>query len=208
MTCRFLKVSSDDNNELIKEAAVLLNSGGLLILPTETVYGLAGDASNPHAIERIYRIKGRSFDKPLAISIASFDQLDGLTSEITSDARSVMERFWPGPLTLIFKPSPAVGNDITRGSGGVGIRFPDHPLLLGIIREFGRPIVLTSANLSGRPSPVTLAEAEELFGQVDLVIDGAKTSLGRESTVLDLTQNPPAILREGAILPSQFEGII
>lgn len=205
---RVKMTQGDQIFQVAQKAAAVLREGGLLVVPTETVYGLAADASNPAAIEKIYQVKGRSFDKPLAVAIFERALLKDLVSEIPPSAAALMDRYWPGPLTLIFPKGEVVQSTITRGLKGVGIRFPDDDLLLAIMREFGAPIVLTSANISGDPSPVIADQVSEIDDLVDMVIDSGRTRLGRESTVLDLTVSPAAVLREGAIPADQIKDFI
>ncbi len=206
MKAKLLKVSpGDGGGEAVRIAAQTLTMGGLLILPTETVYGLACDASNLAAIERIYQVKGRSFDKPLAVAVSHFEQVKGLVQEIPKDALPIIERFWPGPLTLIFKKGAQVSDLVTRGSKGIGIRFSNHRILTEIIEAFGSPIALTSANLSGKPSPVSLDQTEGIIEHVEVAVDTGEAQVGIESTVLDLTQKPFVILREGAVSAAELK---
>lgn len=174
------------NDESLKRAAEVLNSGGVIIFPTETVYGIGALAKNDKAIKRIYEIKKRSPDKPLQTLIADLKQADALVQDISSKARELMESFWPGPLTLIFKA--ASGNS-------VGIRMPKHDWLLKLIKITG-PLAASSANLSGCPDPVSAGEVKI---KADLLIDGGKCKLGEASTVIDVSVDPPLILREGKI---------
>ncbi|MDI6799577.1 MAG: L-threonylcarbamoyladenylate synthase [Actinomycetota bacterium] len=201
-------VSFTQVSKVARKAAAVLKKGGILVVPTETVYGLAADGSNPAAIEKIYQVKGRHFDKPLTVAIFERGLLKDLVSEIPPYAAALMDRFWPGPLTLIFPKGEAVQSTITRGLKGVGIRFPGDDLLLAVMKEFGAPIALTSANVSGDPSPISADEASQIEDRVDLIIDAGRTRLGRESTVLDITVSPPRILREGAIPVDQLKDFI
>ena len=180
--------------EIVKKAARIIRAGGLVVFPTETVYGLGGDGSSPEVVRRIYRIKARGRDKPLARLIGERGELDSIIWK--SGHRKLAEKFWPGPLTLIVKWA-----DGSRR----GIRFPDHILTRRLIRESAVPLVATSANLSGEPAVTGGGEAREKFsGKVDLVLDGGKTG-GKASTVLDLTVFPEKILRFGPISKEELE---
>lgn len=164
----------------------MLKTGGVIIFPTETVYGIGALASDEKAIKRIYKIKKRSSDKPLQVLIADPRQVETLALDISAKARELMKKYWPGPLTLVFKA--ASGNS-------VGIRMPKHDWLLKLIKETG-PLAASSANLSGEPEPVS---AQEVKIEADLLIDGGKCKLGEASTVVDVSTDPPLILREGKI---------
>ena len=174
---------SDDS---LKRAAQTLKSGGVVIFPTETVYGVGARASDEKAIKRIYDIKKRSLDKPLQILIADLEQAESLALDISLKARELMKKHWPGPLTLVFK---------SASGGSVGIRMPKHDWLLKLIKKTG-PLAATSANLSGEPEPVS---AQEVKIEADLLIDGGKCKLGEASTVVDVSVDPPLILREGRL---------
>jgi L-threonylcarbamoyladenylate synthase len=191
---------------LIEEAAALIRAGGLVVYPTETVYGLAADIFNQRAVTKIFKVKGRSFAKPLAVCPASLEDLNFLVEDPPIFAREITRHFLPGPLTLIFRRSRAVSSMITCGGETVGIRFPSNPIALSLSRAVKVPLALTSANFSGQPSPVMTEQVLEGIGRrVDLILDGGPTELGMESTVLDLTRMPPVVLREGAIPVQEIE---
>lgn len=193
---------SFDSSRLAK-AIEFLKAGELIVAPTETVYGLLADPLDPSAVSRVYEVKGRDFNKPLALCISSLAQLHQLVEEVPVYAWKIIEAFLPGPLTIVLKKSDKILENITVGLDTVGIRFPDHPVVLSLINQFGRPLAATSANLSGQPSPVNAEEAEkQLKGKVSLIIDSGETKYKQESTVVDLTVEPPRVLREGA-LPSE-----
>ena len=164
----------------------MLNSGGVIIFPTETVYGIGALLTKEEAVKRIYEIKKRSPDKPLQVLIADPKQAEALAQEISKKAQELMGKYWPGPLTLIFKA--ASGNS-------VGIRMPKHDWLLKLIKKTG-PLAASSANLSGEPDPVSAGEVKI---EADLLVDGGKCQLGEASTVVDVSVDPPLILREGKI---------
>lgn len=184
----------------IEKAVSILKAGGVVAFPTETFYGLAADAANEGAVDRIFGIKGRSFNNPIALIISKEDDLDLLTDNIPEEAKTLMAAFWPGPLTLVFKASPSVSPRLTAGTGKIGVRISSNPIAQVLAAGLGRPITATSANLSGGRECTT---AEEVRGQMAnrqlIIIDGGLTPGGRGSTFLDVTVDPPALLREGAI---------
>lgn len=185
---------------LIKEAGDIIKAGGLVAFPTETVYGLGGDALNPLSSEKIYRAKGRPSDNPLIVHIADIEKLDLAVREIPENARKLAERFWPGPLTMIFDKSEAVPRETTGGLDTVAVRMPVHPVARALIRAAGGYVAAPSANLSGRPSP-TVAKyvIEDMAGRIEMVIDSGDVEIGLESTIVDLTSEKPMILRPGYI---------
>jgi len=186
--------------EAIDVAARILAEGGLVAFPTDTVYGVGAHAFQPDAVERIYVAKIRPRDKAIPILLARADDLVLVAERVTETAWLLAERFWPGGLTLVL-PKRANVPDVVSASGStVAVRVPNHPVPLVLIAALGAPLAATSANLSGRPSPVTAQEVEaELGGRIELVLDGGQCPGGVPSTVLDLTADPPAILRAGAI---------
>ena len=185
------------DDRLIGYVARMIRAGKVVIFPTETVYGLGGDGGNPEVVKRIYRIKGRGGDKPLARLVGGWEELKGI--EWGRGHRKLAELFWPGPLTLILR--------LADGSRQ-GIRFPDQPFLQEVIRRSGVLFVATSANLSGKPEAASGEEARRLFsGKVDLILDGGEVS-GRPSTVCDLTVSPEKILREGPIPRAEIEKVL
>ena len=193
----------------IRPAAQAIAQGKLIVFPTETVYGLGANALDNEAVESIFKAKGRPSDNPLIVHISEKSQLDGLVQELPPKAEMLMEAFWPGPLTLILRKSDQVPRGVTAGLDTVGIRMPAHPVALSLIRQSGIPIAAPSANLSGRPSP-TQAEhvLTDLNGRVDFIIDGGSCEVGLESTVLDVTVEPPVILRPGGITREMLEEVI
>ena len=198
---KILRIDSDyPQKEVIKEAAQLIKEGKLVAFPTETVYGLGADASNEEAAGRIFEVKGRPRDKALSILIGRKEDLGRYVQEVPEKAPALIEKFWPGPLTLIFKASSLIPETV-RGKGNtIGIRMPDSKVALGLIRTAGVPLACPSANLSGYPSPTKAEEVVKgLDGRIELLLDGGETRMGRGSTVLDLTTSPPTILREGAL---------
>ena len=173
----------------IRRAAQIIKEGGLVAFPTETVYGLGGNALDEHAAKKIYAAKGRPQDNPLIVHIHSTSQLDKLVYDIPPGAAKLMDRFWPGPLTIIFPKKDIIPSGTTGGLDTVAIRMPAHPVALEFIKEAGVPIAGPSANISGRPSPVCANDVmEDLSGRIDIILDGGSASVGVESTVLDLSE--------------------
>lgn len=192
----------------LARAVALLSAGELVAFPTETVYGLGADADNPAAVAKIFVAKGRPSDHPLIVHIADVQQLDQWAIGIPESARKLAETFWPGPLTLILKRHPDVSDAITGGQDTVGLRVPNHPLALQLLNEFavgksgrGRSgLVAPSANRFGRISPTTAAHVkEELGDRVSLILDGGPCAVGIESTILDLSNHQPRVLRPGTL---------
>jgi len=182
----------------IKAAADVIRNGGLVAFPTETVYGLGADALNAEAVKRIYVAKKRPLDNPIIIHVATKQETLQLTEIIPSKARKLMSVFWPGPLTLVLKASEKVPKAITGGLDTVAVRMPRHNVALALIKESRVPIAAPSANLSGRPSPTTAEHVkQDLDGRIEMILDGGPTNIGVESTVLDVTVDPPEILRPG-----------
>ncbi len=186
--------------KLIKSAAELIQAGGLVAFPTETVYGLGANAFNPEAVAQIFKAKGRPTDNPLIVHISEFSQLAELVEKVPADAKMLMDKYWPGPLTLILKASKRVPKIVTAGLDTVAVRLPSHPVAMALIHEAGLPIAAPSANLSGKPSPTTAKHViEDLAGRVGIIIDSGKADIGVESTVLDVSRHPFVILRPGGI---------
>ncbi|ACI19686.1 L-threonylcarbamoyladenylate synthase [Dictyoglomus thermophilum] len=205
-----LKVDKDNPDlEALEKAAQVLDAGGLVAFPTETVYGLGADALNPEAVRKIFVAKGRPQDNPIIVHVGKKEQVYSLAENVSPIAERLMERFWPGPLTLIFYKSNLVNDIVTAGSPKVGIRQPMNKVALKLLEIFGRPIAAPSANASGRPSP-TRAEhvIEDLGDRIDMIIDGGEVSFGVESTVLDVTTDPPIIYRPGACPKEEIERVI
>jgi len=177
-----------------------LARGGIVACPTETFYGLAADALNVQAVEKIYRIKGRDFNSPLPLIIGDEKDLPFLVAEIPFPARRLMAAFWPGPLTIVFFASAAAPPLVTADTGKVGIRVSSHPIVSLLARSFGRPLTATSANASGSPAGICADQVLRSLGQrIDILLDGGKTPGGLGSTVLDMTTTPPVIIRQGAV---------
>jgi len=196
-------ISIDPGNPsslLIERAVAILRQGGVVAFPTETFYGLAVDATNEKAVDRIFEIKGRSFNNPIALIISKDDDLVLITDNITEAAKVLMAAFWPGPLTLVFKASLSVSPRLTAGTGKIGARISSHPIAHALAAGLGRPITATSANLSGaRECTTAAAVKDQITSDLVTIIDGGATSGGKGSTILDITSHPPIVLREGSI---------
>lgn len=184
----------------IKLAVEVLKRGGLVAYPTDTVYGLGANPLNERAVSRIYEIKNRPRNLPLPLLLADKSDLLKVALIVPEIAWRLVEQFWPGGLTLVVKKNAWVPDSITAGGDTVAVRIPDHPVTIALIRGLGNPIVGTSANLSGKPSPVTAEEVRTQLGnKVDLIVDGGRCPGGIESTVVDVSSASPAIIREGAV---------
>ena len=201
METKILKINPlNPEIDIIAEGAKYIRMGKLVAFPTETVYGLGANGLDEEAVKNIFTAKGRPQDNPLILHVSSIDEVKPLVKSIPKEAEILMKEFWPGPLTIIFERSSIVPDIITAGLDTVAIRMPNHPVALELIGASKVPIAAPSANTSGKPSP-TLAEhvIEDLYGKIELVLDGGPTGVGLESTVLDLTGDIPTILRPGGI---------
>ncbi|MEE1197316.1 MAG: L-threonylcarbamoyladenylate synthase [Lachnospiraceae bacterium] len=188
------------DKEKMREAGQLLLAGELVAFPTETVYGLGGNALDASASRKIYAAKGRPSDNPLIVHIADWDSLDRITSNIPEGAKKLADVYWPGPLTMIFPKSDAVPVETTGGLDSVAVRMPNHPIALELIRQGGGYVAAPSANTSGRPSPTEAKHvAEDLNGRIAMILDGGNVGIGLESTIVDFTEEVPTVLRPGAI---------
>lgn len=197
------------DHEIIKEAAGVLQRGGLVAFPTETVYGLGANGLSAEACKKIYEAKGRPSDNPLILHIGDIAQLHQIVKEVPPLARKVMDAFWPGPLTLILKKKPCVPNAVTGGLDTVGVRFPSNKIAKELIKATNLPIAAPSANSSGKPSPTKASHVEyDLKGKVDMIIDGGATDFGLESTIVDVTSDVAMILRPGAITKEMLEDLL
>lgn len=194
------------DKEAIGVAARILAEGGLVAFPTDTVYGVGAHAFQANAVERIYTAKIRPRDKAIPILLARAEDVD-LVAETASDiVQFLAKRFWPGGLTLVLPKKASVPDVVSAGGPTVAVRVPDHPVVQALITALGAPLAATSANLSGHTSPVTAQEVEvELGGRIELILDGGRCPGGVPSTVLDLTTNPPIILRAGAITAEEIQ---
>ena len=193
----------------IEKAGEILKKGGLVAFPTETVYGLGANALDEKAAAKIYAAKGRPSDNPLIVHIARMEDLPAVASEIPEKAKMLAEHFWPGPLTMIFKKTEKVPYGTTGGLDTVAVRMPVHPVALQVIAAGGGFIAAPSANTSGKPSPTTAAHvAADMDGRIDMVLDGGAAGIGLESTIVDMSEETPVILRPGYINQAMLEQVI
>ena len=197
------------DTDVMEQAGKLIAEGELVAFPTETVYGLGGDALDPDASRRIYAAKGRPSDNPLIVHIADFDDMKRVAREVPEQAKKLADAFWPGPLTMIVWKSDAVPEATTGGMQTVAVRMPNHPVALELIRRSGCLIAAPSANTSGRPSPTEAQHvAEDLSGKIAMILDGGPVGIGMESTIIDLTEEKPMILRPGYITPEMLSEVL
>jgi L-threonylcarbamoyladenylate synthase len=193
----------------LETAARILRDGGVVGMPTETVYGLAANAGDPVAVARIFAVKGRPADNPLIVHLASVDELDRVVASVGPLAARLAERFWPGPLTLVLEAGPAVPAITTGGLSTVAVRVPDHPVAAALLAAFGGPLAAPSANRSGRPSPTTAGHVvADLGDDLGVVLDGGPCPVGVESTVVDARGAVPIVLREGSITREDLEVVL
>ena len=193
----------------VARAAKIIKSGGLVVMPTETVYGLGADAFNKNAVADIFKAKGRPMDNPLIVHIAAVKDLKQLVSEIPENAMKLANAFWPGPLTMVLPKSSVVPDEVSAGLDTVAVRYPSHPLAETLILLSGTPIAAPSANLSGSPSPTELKHVvADMNGRVDAILDGGSCEVGLESTVISLAEDTPKLLRPGGISVEEIEAVI
>ncbi|MEF3254046.1 MAG: threonylcarbamoyl-AMP synthase [Deferribacterales bacterium] len=196
---KIIVLTEETFEDAISETCQILSSGGLAVIPTETVYGIAASINRPNAIRDIFKAKGRPSDNPLIVHISKLDQLNDLVKEVNETSKILIKKFWPGPMTLIFKAKENLDKNITAGLDTVAIRMPDNHFILGVIDRIG-PIAAPSANISGKPSGTTINDIiYELKGKVDLFIDAGEVQHGLESTVINTLSGKPVILRKGSI---------
>lgn len=189
----------DKDIEYLIEAAKIIHNGGIVAFPTETVYGLGGNALNAKAVEKIFKAKGRPQDNPLIVHVSS-KEINYLVSEVPEVAQKLIDKFWPGPLTIILNKKDIIPNETSANLDTIGIRMPNSSIALKLIELSGYPIAAPSANISGRPSPTEVERCiEDLNGKVDYILGGEKSNVGVESTIVDCTVYPPMVLRPGGI---------
>ena len=197
------------NGEQVKIGADILRNGGLVAIPTETVYGLGANGLDTDAVGRIFEVKGRPQDNPLILHVASAEDLSSWCRDIPEEALLLAERFWPGPLTMVLYKKENVPYQVTAGLETVAMRCPDHPATRELIRLSGVPVAAPSANLSGKPSTTTAQHCvHDLWGKIDAILDGGPCRVGVESTILDLTVSPPRILRPGGVTLEQLRALL
>ncbi|WP_252231432.1 L-threonylcarbamoyladenylate synthase [Clostridium sp. ZBS15] len=200
MNTNIIKINNIiDDEEKMKEAAQIIKNGGIVAFPTETVYGLGSDALNEDAVKKIFIAKGRPQDNPLIVHVAS-KNIENLVEDIPEIAQKLIDKYWPGPLTLILKKKSIIPNMTSANLDTIGIRMPNNEIALKLIEMSNTVIAAPSANISGRPSPTDVERCiEDLSGRVDCIVGGNKSDIGLESTILDCTVNPPLVLRPGGI---------
>lgn len=205
-------IKVDPNNPEISKmiiAAKIIRAGGLVAFPTETVYGLGADALNSKAVKALYKAKNRPLDNPPIIHIENFSQLELLCKKIPNKAKVLIDKFWPGPLTIIFNRSAYVPKASTAGLETIAIRMPKHKVALTLIKLSKSPIAAPSANLSGRPSPTSAKHVfDDLQGKIDIILDAGSTCIGLESTVINFTSCPPEVLRPGGVPIEELKKVI
>ncbi|MEG2230452.1 MAG: L-threonylcarbamoyladenylate synthase [Lachnospiraceae bacterium] len=210
MKTKMIVVEEGNIDETVmKEAGDIIKQGGLVAFPTETVYGLGGDALNPSSSGKIYAAKGRPSDNPLIVHIAQMSSLAKIVAEVPESVARLADAFWPGPLTMVLPKSDAVPPETTGGLSTVAVRMPSHPIAQAFIEAAGGYVAAPSANLSGKPSP-TLAKyvAEDMDGLIEMIIDSGSIGIGLESTIIDLTEEIPVILRPGYITQEMLEKVL
>jgi L-threonylcarbamoyladenylate synthase len=207
---KILKVNADNSEErILTKAAEILANGGIIAYPTETFYGLGADATNEKAIEKIFAAKGRNFKNPVSLIIGHTGDVYPLVQDLPETAQKLMAAFWPGALTIVFLAANNVSPLLTAGSGKIGLRVSSHPIAREIVQKLKRPITATSANLSGAPECVKASEVAEQIGDIiDAIVDLGDTPGTKGSTIIDVTCDPPIILREGAISRKTIEKCI
>lgn len=210
MNTKIVKIDINNIDEsAIREAGSIIREGGLVAFPTETVYGLGANALDEQAAAKVYAAKGRPSDNPLIAHICDREMLKSLVVDIPENAEKLMDAFWPGPLTLIFRKSDNIPKGTTGGLDTVAVRYPNHPIAVSLIQAAGVSIAAPSANLSGKPSP-TLGEhvVDDMNGRIDMIIDGGMVGMGLESTIIDVTADPPIVLRPGFITYEMAKGVV
>lgn len=200
MKTQFVTITDPNDQDPISKAAAILRNGGLVALPTETVYGLGANALDETAVSHIFEAKGRPQDNPLIVHLSSMDELDDYVTDVSLQARRLMEALCPAPMTVILKKKACIPSIVSAGLDTIGIRIPNHAVTRAIIKAAGVPIAAPSANLSGKPSPTTAHHVQvDMDGKIDMIVDGGPCEVGLESTVIDLSGDLPIILRPGKI---------
>lgn len=206
---RFFRVSEENFDDILDKAAEIIKRGGTVAFPTETVYGLGADGLDPDAVRKIFEAKERPPGNPLSLLVHSREDLGKVTKNVPEKAFRLMDAFWPGPLTIVLEKNDIVP-EITSGNlPSIGLRMPDHRIPLELVKRAGTPLAAPSANLSGKPSPSLAAHVlADLAGRIDVIIDGGGTAIGLESTVINMTVEPPVVLRLGAVGIDELENVI
>jgi L-threonylcarbamoyladenylate synthase len=189
-----------DREAVLSQCKTVIEAGGVIAYPTDTFYGLGVDPRNPRAVKKVFAIKGRRSDQPILLLLHDRIDVSAWVSEVTPSAVRLMTRFWPGPLTLVFRAAPHVLRELTAGTGTIGLRVPGNDVTRTLLGSVGHSLTGTSANRSGRPSPRTAEEVlQELGDRIDLILDGGPAAEGRPSTVVDVTKEPPRLVRQGVV---------
>ena len=208
METKIYKITSADSG-LVDEAASILAKGGIVAIPTETVYGLAGNALDGSVTQKIYKAKGRPSDNPLIVHISENSQWAPLVKEIPESAKALADAFWPGPLTIILPKSDKIPDEVSGGLDTVAVRMPSHEIARKLIEKSGVPLAAPSANTSGKPSPTSAKHViDDLSGKIDAIVDGGEADVGVESTVISLAVSPPRLLRPGGITPEMLTEVL
>ena len=209
MQTKVFTIKSTGDVENINAAAEIIRAGGIVAIPTETVYGLAANALDGAAVSKIFKAKGRPQDNPLIVHISSFDEIYPVVKEVPPSAVKLAEKFWPGPLTIVLHKTEIIPNEVSAGLDTVAIRMPSHQIARAVIKAAGVPLAAPSANASGSPSPTSARHVlDDLDALIDAVVDGGECSVGVESTVLSLVHKTPRLLRPGGITPEQLEAVL
>ncbi len=210
MNTIYEKVDADNiDTAVIEKAAGIIKDGGLVAFPTETVYGLGGDALSKESSKKIYEAKGRPSDNPLIVHIARTEDLEVIAKDIPPAAKILSQRYWPGPLTMIFNKKDIVPKETTGGLDTVAVRFPSHPVAKALIAASGGFIAAPSANISGRPSPTNGRHVrEDMDGRIEMIIDSGSCDIGLESTIIDMTEDPPMMLRPGYVNEAMLKSVL
>ena len=203
-----IKIGTDDNTKNLKIAANIIKKGGIVIFPTETVYGIGTNGLDEEAVKKLYEVKDRPLNKPISLLVSNFDMINQVAKDITEMEYKIMKNFFPGPLTIILNKKSCVPDILTAKGNTVGIRMPDNEIALKLIELSGVPIATPSANISGRPSGIDIEDIKKDFeGKVDLFIDSGKSKIGNGSTIVKVEDNVIKILRQGIITKEQIEDI-
>ncbi len=203
-----IKIGTDDNTKNLKIAANIIKKGGIVIFPTETVYGIGTNGLDEEAVKKLYEVKDRPLNKPISLLVSNFDMINQVAKDITEMEYKIMKNFFPGPLTIILNKKSCVPDILTAKGNTVGIRMPDNEIALKLIELSGVPIATPSANISGRPSGIDIEDIKKDFeGKVDLFIDSGKSKIGNGSTIVKVEDNEIKILRQGIITKEQIEDI-
>ncbi len=197
---KILKINPENPEmDKIREAVRIIKAGGIVVLPTETVYGIVANALDPAAVRRLFKIKSRPLNKPLGIFIENPRKTRQFVKRIPKEAKRLMSDFWPGPLTLIFEKSKKIPDVVTSHKKTLGIRIPDHEVPLQILKAAKIPLVQSSANKTGKKAPISVREVLKQLKDIDLILDSGKTKLGIPSTIIDFSKKKPKVLRSGSI---------